>query len=241
MRPTLLFALIACVAGGVMPSGAAASTVPERRAAAQAATRITFGFARERSAADPRARAAARARRAAAGTCLDVWQSAPKARIRVLGEIYFSSVAGARWSVDGPLVVRWITRMAASRAVMRVPVLASAVRAVRRATPTLTGAFSEFPDPCATVTAWRDAGWSAAAEPKQADELLAAGASFEAAAPAISRGRAFIRRYGGPSGANAGDLFDGALDEPDGQVIDDCDPVARIVLPDNVEACDRGR
>jgi hypothetical protein len=241
MRRLLLAAVATAVLTGALFASAApaATTVAERRAAAKTVIRLTFAYARGRDRVDADARRAARERRAAAQRCLPVWASVPKHHIEKAGEIYFTSVAGALWSVDGPLTDRWIDRLEGARSVMRVPVLAAAMRGMRRTLPLFERSLNAFPDPCATVTAWRDAGWSAAAAPDRFPgvDLEAATKVADAAERAINRGAALVRRYGGPAGANAASLFSGALDEVDSRVIDSCDPVAQIVLPDNVDTC----
>ena len=159
----LLAAPVAALAAP--PVAAAPSTRADRVAAANAFTQRTLTFASDQARGRDDALRALAARRASAQDCLAVWQSAPPARRADLGVVYFEYLSGALWSVDAPLFRGWITDLRRSRRIDRSPVLARAADALRRRYVIANTIYTAVPDVCATVSRWRDAGWTDAARP----------------------------------------------------------------------------
>ena len=152
--------------------------------------------------------------------------------------MYFEYLSGALWSVDAPLFRHWITDLRRSRRIDRSPVLARAADALRRRYVVANAIYTAVPDVCATVTRWRDAGWSAAARPAvltAIDELLTElddGADEQIAAACASSCATPARQARG-GGAEVG------VDEPDARVETHtgCDAVGALVLPGSYEPC----
>jgi len=146
-------------------TAASASTHADRVAAADAFAKRTATLYRKQEAADGRATAAREARRQAAQSCAGVFQSSPNSAREELATIYFAHLSGGLWSVDAPLFGSWISDLRRSKRIDRSPVLARAADALRSDYANAAFIYRAFPDACATVTAWRDAGWSDAASP----------------------------------------------------------------------------
>ncbi len=213
----------------VTAAPAVASTRAERVAAADAFARRTLSLHRQIAAADARAVAAREARRAAAQPCAGVWQSAPAARLEGLRDIYFWYLSGGLWSVDARLYGSWIADLRRSKRIDRSPVLARAADGLRGDYAVVNHVYRAFPDACATVTAWRDAGWSDTANPIT---------PVAAAAPRASeRGKreasAQLYRYS--------KLWDHigtfGIDEIDARVhaTKGCDAIGKLLFPDDYE------
>jgi hypothetical protein len=239
-------AIAACAAllvslGAAAPAASARPSTPaERVAAANVFAQRTLSFAGQQTAAAPDATRALAARRASAQSCLAVWQSAPLALRDDLGLVYFEYLSGGLWSVDAPLFRHWITDLRRSKRIDRSRVLARAADALRRAYSVANTIYTAVPDACATVTKWRDAGWSAAARPS----LLAAVARLAANTQSIdvtllSKGSAQLVRYA-RRGKAAAKVVDVGVDEPDARVNahTGCDAVGALVLPDDYD-CSR--
>jgi hypothetical protein len=212
---------------------ALASTRAQRVAASDTVARRTFNLYRAIDAADARAIAAREARRTAAQPCLAVWQSAPATRREDLQDIYFWHLSGGLWSVDAPLYGSWISDLRRSKRVDRAPVLARAADALRDDYRVAEFIYRAFPDACATVTAWRDAGWSAAASPVAA---LKPPAFDEGRHEAIIRqAAAQLRRYS-RLWDRIGTL---GIDEVDARVhaTQTCDRVGELLFPDDYDGC----
>lgn len=216
------------------------STRAERIAAAEAFAQRTLTFKSQQTAARRDAELALVTRRAKAGDCLAVWQSAPVARRGELGIVYFEYLSGALWSVDAPLFRHWITDLRRSARIDRSPVLARGADALRRSYLLASSAYTAVPDACATVARWRDAGWAEAARPPVLgllDDLIAAG-SFGSQGAEIAAARRQLVRYA-RRGKAAAAVLEVGVDEPDERVNahTGCDPVGALVLPDAYEAC----
>ena len=226
-------------AAGTPEAGAAPSTRAERVAAANAFAQRTLTFQRQRTAARDDALLALATRRATAQDCLAVWQSAPPARRGDLGLVYFEYLSGALWSVDARLFRSWITDLRRSRRIDRSPVLARAADALRRRYVTAATIYTAVPDACATVSRWRDAGWSDGARPAVLAAidalLLDQGTEDE---KLIEAGRRQLVRYA-RRGGQAADVLGAGVDEPDALVETHtgCDAVGALVLPDAYEPC----
>lgn len=221
------------------PALAKPSTKAERVAAANAFTQRTLTFARARRAAQDDALRALAARRATAQDCLAVWQSAPPARRGDLGIVYFEYLSGALWSVDAPLFRGWITDLRRSRRIDRSPVLARAADALRRDYVVANTIYTAVPDACATVTAWRDAGWTDGARPAvlAATDKLLAGPGTRNGEEIAAGGRQLVRYA--RRGRDAADVLRAGVDEPDALVGSHagCDAVGALVQPDAYEPC----
>jgi hypothetical protein len=228
-----------CLAGGAPAASARSSTPAERVAAANAFAQRTLSFDSQQRAADRDALRALAARRAGAQDCLAVWQSAPLAVRDDLALIYFEHLSGALWTVDAPLFRHWITDLRRSKRIDRSPVLARAADALRRDYAIANTVYTAVPDACATVTRWRDAGWSVAARPALLDTVARlTGASQSVNVAEIAAGSAQLRRYARQGKAAARVLRIG-VDEPDARVNTHtgCDAVGALVMPDEYEAC----
>jgi hypothetical protein len=221
------------------PAAARAPSHGERVAAANAFAKRTLGFDRQQRAADGRARQALATRRGAAQGCLAVFQSAPPARFEDLKTIYFEYLSGALWSVDAPIFRSWIADLRHSKRIDRSPVLARAADALRRGHASADFIYRAFPDACATVTAWRDAGWSAAAAPPALH-----GGGF---VPPPGHGDAFAQERAGArelvryarSGAAARKILRRGTDEPDERVHEHtgCDAIGALLFPVESGVC----
>ena len=188
--------LAALLSGAAAPASAAPSTRAERVAAANAFAQRTLTFERDRDASRDDALRALAARRASAQDCLAVWRAAPPARRGDLGIVYFEYLSGALWSVDAPLYRGWITDLRRSRRIDRSPVLARAADALRRRYVVAHTIYTAVPDACATVTRWRDAGWSDGARPAVLAETDKLAAGFDAADDKrIAAGASQLVRY----------------------------------------------
>lgn len=233
-------ALVASLCAAVDVAGARPSTRAERVAAADAFARRTLTFDRQQRAAAPDALRALADRRAGAQDCLAVWEAAPTARRGDLGFLYFEYLSGALWTVDAPLFRSWITDLRRSKRIDRSPVLARAADALRAAYLVAGRVYTAVPDACATVTAWRDAGWSDAARPRvlaAVDEIVSSGlqtAGDDRVAVAERQLVRYARR-----GKAAAEILRVGVDEPDARVATHtgCDPVGALVLPDDYAAC----
>ncbi len=214
------------------------STAAERVAAANAFAQRTLSFASQRRASDQDARRALAARRAAAQDCLAVWQAAPLGVRGDLSFIYFEYLSGALWSVDARLFRHWITDLRRSRRIDRSPVLARAADALRRDYLVASAVYTAVPDACATVTRWRDAGWSVAARPPLLDAVAKLVSGQPLNATEIAAGAAQLVRYA-RRGKDAARVLSVGVDEPDARVNahTGCDAVGALVMPDEYEAC----
>jgi hypothetical protein len=200
-----------------VPAAAVAPSHGQRVAAANAFAKRTLGFDRQQRAAGRRARKALATRRGAAQGCLAVFQSAPPSRFEDLKTIYFEYLSGALWSVDAPIFRSWIADVRNSKRIDRSPVLARAADALRRDYAFADFIYRAFPDACATVTAWRDAGWSDAAAPPA---LHGGGFVPPLGGDGVAQQRAGARelvRYA-RGGAAAGMILRRSTDEPDERV-----------------------
>jgi hypothetical protein len=235
-----LAALAASLSVAVAVAGARPSTRAERVAAADAFASRTLTFDREQRAAGADALRALAARRASAQDCLVAWQAAPPARRGDLGLVYFEYLSGALWSVDAPLFRHWITDLRRSKRIDRSPVLARAADALRRAYLVASRIYTAVPDACATVIAWRDAGWTDAARPAvlAAIDGLASGGSEAGDEDLVAAGGRQLERYARHGKAAAAVLRIG-VDEPDARVATraGCDAVGALVLPGDYMAC----
>ena len=230
----------ALLCGAAAPASAAPSTRAERVAAANAFAQRTVTFERDRDTSRDDALRALAARRASAQDCLAVWQAAPAARRGDLGIVYFEYLSGALWSVDAPLYRGWITDLRRSRRIDRSPVLARAADALRRRYLVAHTIYTAVPDACATVTRWRDAGWSDAARPVVLAETDKLAAGFDAADDKrIAAGASQLVRYARSGLRQAAEVVRAGVDEPDSLVASHtgCDAVGALVLPDSYEPC----
>lgn len=236
-------ALLLAISIGSLSAAAAPatpSTRAERVAAADAFAQRTLTFDRARDAARDDALLALAARRASAQDCLAVWQSAPAARRNDLGIVYFEALSGALWSVDARLFRHWITDLRRSRRIDRSPVLARAADALRRRYVVANAIYTAVPDVCATVTRWRDAGWSDAARPAvlaATDALLRGQDNGDT--KRIDAARRQLVRYARRGGRRAAEVLRIGVDEPDELVETHtgCDAVGALVLPDAYKPC----
>jgi hypothetical protein len=232
-------ALAVSLAAAVPAASARPSTAADRVAAANAFAQRTLSFASQQSAAGQDALRALAARRAAAQGCLAVWQSAPLGVRDDLAFVYFEYLSGALWSVDAPLFRHWITDLRRSKRIDRSPVLARAADALRRAYSVANTVYTAVPDACATVTKWRDAGWSVAARPALLDAVARLSRAAQSADDAlVAKGAAQLVRYA-RRGEAAKVVLKVGVDEPDARVNihTGCDAVGALVLPDVYEAC----
>ncbi len=226
------------LAAAAPAASARSSTRAERVAAANAFALRTLSFDSQRRAARPRALRSLAARRAAAQHCLAVWQSAPLQRRGDLGLIYFEHLSGALWSVDAPLFASWIYDVRRSARIDRAPVFARAAEALRRDYVVANRVYTAVPDVCATVTTWRDAGWSDGARPAVLgllDRLLAGASTLNATE--IAKGARQLAVYAPRRGKNAAPILKTGVDEPDALVATHtgCDAVGALVLPDDYD------
>lgn len=238
-------AIACCVAlavslGAASPTASARPSTPaERIAAANAFAHRTLSFESQQRAAQEGALRALAAGRAGARDCLAVWQSAPLAVRGDLALIYFEYLSGALWSVDAPLFRHWITDLRRSTRIDRSPVLARAADALRRDYAVANPIYLAVPDACATVTRWRDAGWSPAARPALLDAIarLAAGAQ-STDDTLIAKGAEQLVRYA-RRGKAAADVLRIGVDEPDARVNahTGCDAVGALVMPKEYPPC----
>lgn len=238
---SLLLTLVAFGVTGAAAGPSHASTAAQRRTGALAFARISADTARDLQAGAPRAELTGQTRRVLASGCLDVWRGAPLVRREDLGDIYFEAIGGGLWTVDGPIFARWVRRLEASSAIAAVPLLARAVRALRRDLAGTDPLWRGFPHPCATVTAWRDAGWAAAATPAELvrSRRFLAAPEPERRFPGPVEGASMVLEHELSSRAGAAvALLERRFDEPDERVLYDtrgCDPVAALVLDDGGE------
>jgi hypothetical protein len=217
----------------VTAAHAVASTRADRVAASDAVARRTLSLHRQIQAADARAVDAREARRTAAQGCLAVWQSAPAARREDLQDIYFWYLSGGLWSVDAPLYGSWISDLRRSKRVDRAPVLARAADTLRNEYADAAFIYHAFPDACATVTAWRDAGWSDAASPIAS--LKPPALDEKRHERIIREAAAQLRRYS-RLWDRIGTL---GIDEIDARVhaTDSCDRVGDLLFPYDYDGC----
>jgi hypothetical protein len=233
-------AVVAALLVAAAPALAKPSTPAERVAGAKAFAQRTLTFDAAQKAARADALRALAARRATAQDCLGVWQGAPPARRGDLGLVYFEYLSGALWSVDAPLFRHWITDLRRSRRIDRSPVLARAADALRRRYGVANTIYSAVPDACATVTRWREAGWSEAARPAvlaAIDKLVGAGDDGDD--DLIAAGAKQLVRHAGRAGKGGAEVLRVGVDEPDSLVESHtgCDAVGALVLPDAYEPC----
>ena len=219
----------------------ARSTRSERVVAAKVFAQRTLSFSDQRRSASGQARQALDAQRAAAQGCLAAWNSAPAARHDDVGLIYFEYLSGALWSVDAPLYRSWIGDLRRSKRVDRSPLLARAADALRRAYAVAEIAYRAFPDACATVTRWRDAGWTEAARPAELNAIYTRVVDFArpSGAAALDEAQRQLVRYAGRRGAVAGAIVAGGIDEDDARVHahSGCDAVGALFFPDDYNGC----
>ena len=219
----------------------ARSTRSDRVAAAKVFAQRTLSFGEQRRAASRQARQVLDAQRRAAQGCLEVWRSAPAARHGDVGLIYFEYLSGALWSVDAPLYRSWIGDLRRSKRVDRSPSLARAADALKRAYATAEIAYRAFPDACATVTGWLDAGWTEAARPAGLNAIYAQVVDFEprSGATALVEAARQLARYAGRRGAAAGAIVARGIDEDDARVHahSGCDTVGSLFFPDEYNGC----
>ena len=153
--------------------------------------------------------------------------------------MYFEYLSGALWTVDAPLFRHWITDLRRSRRIDRSPVLARAADALRRDYAVASTIYTAVPDACATVTRWRDAGWSdrRAAGGARRDRRRSRGPAT-ATRSAIAAAAAQLARYA-RRGKAAAEVLRVGVDEPDSLVETHtgCDAVGALVLPDAYEPC----
>jgi hypothetical protein len=227
---TLLFAV---------PAVARAPSRGERVVAANAVAKQMLDFARQQRSADGRAKRALAVRRGAAQGCLAVFESAPPSRFENLKTIYFEYLSGALWSVDAPIFRSWIADLRRSKRIDRSPVLARAADALRRDYAYADFIYRAFPDACATVTAWRDAGWSDAAAPPAlyGGGFVPLPGSGDAFALIQAGARELVRYARG--GAAAAKILKRSIDEPDERVHKHtgCDVIAALLFPVESGVC----
>jgi hypothetical protein len=236
-------AIACCVAVAALvaaaPAVGKASSRADRVAAANAFASRTLTFDRQQRAARARATRMLAARRAAAQACLAVWQSAPLRLREDLGLVYFEYLSGALWSVDEPLFRSWIYDVRTSARIDGSPQLARGADALKGDYAAADGVYRAVPDACATVTRWRDAGWSEAGRPP----LFAIVAGLRPG-PGVLRDKAIdaarkqLVRYA-RHGRSAARTLTVGVDEPDSRVNahTGCDAVGALVLPDAYPAC----
>ena len=176
------------------------------------------------------------AREAGAG-CLTAWRAAPAARRSELFDLYFVSVGGGFFTIDGPVFARWVDALETSASIGRVPVLRGARRDLRSTLGLITRAVGLAADACATVRRWQAKGFRRGARPRAVvtlqqtfKELGAVGSLNLAEAAAV------VERNGGFAGGRAAELVAQGIDEPDSRVLVPCDPVAEILDPNHRSA-----
>lgn len=226
--------LLVVLAAAAPPASAGPSTRADRVIAANVFAERTLTFSSQQTVADVGAMRALAARRAAAQHCVTVWRSAPLDLRTQLTYVYFEYLSGALWSVDAALFRHWITDLRRSRRVDRSPVLARAADALRRDYEAANAVYTAVPDACATVTAWRDAGWAAAAAPAVLGKLSEVVKRADGPdAILIDAGVRQVARYA-RRGKLAADVLRVGLDEPDERVDahTGCDAIGALLQPD---------
>jgi hypothetical protein len=222
------------------PAGARTPSRTDRVAAANAFAQRTLSFARQQRAAFGRANKALAARHVAAQACLAVWQSAPLGRIDDLRVIYFAYLSGALWSVDAAIFESWIGGLRRSKVIQRSPALAGAVDWLRVSQAEADVVYRAFPDACATVTRWRDGGWTDAAREQVLAPLHQRPAPLMLALQGkeLPRAQRELRRYA-RSGKAAAKILRVGTDEPDARVHfhTACDELAVLLFPLEYRVC----
>jgi len=233
MRRSLCCAVLAALLA-TAPAADARSTRAQRIVAANAFANRTMDLDRKLRAAAGRQHAAVGARRDTARGCLAVWRSAPPRMHGDLRKLYGTYVNGGAWSVAAPLFGSWIADLRGSRRIDRSPLLARAADALRPDYRFAESVYRAFPDACATITTWRDGGWSASARPAgfAAIDFVARG-GIRRDYELIQNATRQLRRYA-RSGDDAARILSFGVDVPDyrARLGTGCDPVAELLFPD---------
>jgi hypothetical protein len=144
------------------------------------------------------------------------------------------------WTVDAPIFNGWISGLRRSKVIQRSPALVGAVDWLRVSHANADVVYRAFPDACATVTRWRDGGWTDAAREQALAPLHQPAAPLMIALQGKERPRAEreLRRYA-RSGRAAARTLDVGTDEPDARVLfhTACDDLAVLLFPVEYRVC----